>query len=255
MEKLHNIKGIFFDLGGTLIYPPSGSWMFSELAYRYFPKERLQEPGPQAAMSRASRELDGHHLLHTVEEEYEQFYGYYKAVAKALPELGLTGDDLRIVTEDKVYNKADNYRMFDSTLETLEAVRGRYRLGIISDTWPSIVPLLEYLGILKYFDCATFSFELGAFKPDRQMFLDALSKMGLPPEQTVFIDDNPKNLAGAAALGIVPVLISAAQWSPELDRGFGIDHIQAAGGAVPEADAPGFEFRRIDEISGLLELL
>lgn len=251
MEKLHNIKGIFFDLGGTLLYPPSGSWMFSELAYRHFPKERLLEPGPRAAMSRASRKLDEHHLLHTVEEEYTQFYGYYKAVSDALPELGLTGDDLRIVTEDKVYNKDDNYRLFGGTISTLKALQGRYELGIISDTWPSIIPLLEHFDILKYFGCATFSFELGTFKPDRRMFQDALSKMGLPPEQTVFIDDSPKNLAGAAALGIVPVLISA--WSPELDRGLGIDHIQAAGGAVP--DAPGHGSRRIDEISGILELL
>lgn len=133
----------------------------------------------------------------------------------------------------------------------IPALQGRYELGIISDTWPSIIPLLEHFDILKYFGCATFSFELGTFKPDRRMFQDALSKMGLPPEQTVFIDDSPKNLAGAAALGIVPVLISA--WSPELDRGLGIDHIQAAGGAVP--DAPGHGSRRIDEISGILELL
>ena len=228
MEKLHNIKGIFFDLGGTLLYPPSGSWMFSELAYRHFPKERLLEPGSQAAMSRASRKLDEHHLLHTVEEEYTQFYGYYKAVSDALPELGLTGDDLRIVTEDKVYNKADNYRMFDSTLDTLEAVRGRYRLGIISDTWPSIVPLLEYLGILKYFDCATFSFELGAFKPDRRMYEDALAKMGLPAENTVFVDDSARNLYGAQEAGINPVLIRAmpgigpTEGIPDIDRISGI---------------------------------
>ena len=44
MEKLKHIKGIFFDLGGTLLYPPSGSWMFSDLAYRYFPREAPRPP-------------------------------------------------------------------------------------------------------------------------------------------------------------------------------------------------------------------
>ena len=52
MEKLKNIKGIFFDLGGTLIYPPSGSWRFSELAYRYFPKDRLSHGRSQPQAGR-----------------------------------------------------------------------------------------------------------------------------------------------------------------------------------------------------------
>ncbi len=232
MEKLHDIRGIFFDLGGTLIYPPSGSWMFSELAYRYFPKEKLAEPSVRAAMDRASKRLDERHLLHTTDEEYAQFYEYYRAVSEALPELGLTDGDLRTVTEDKVYNKADNYRLFDSSVETLKAVRGRYRLGIISDTWPSIVPLLEYLDILKYFDCVTFSFELGTFKPDQRMYQDALSKMGLPAENTVFIDDSARNLEGAEKAGINPVLIREMP---------GIEPVEG--------------IANIDRISGILELL
>ncbi len=136
------------------------------------------------------------------------------------------------MTDDKVYNKADNYRLFNDSLETLKAVYGRYKLGIISDTWPSIVPLLEYLDISKYFDCITFSFELGTFKPDRRMYEDALSKMGLPPESTVFIDDSARNLAGAKAAGINPVLIRAMP------------------GIEPVEGIPG-----IDRISGLLKLL
>ena len=149
-----------------------------------------------------------------------------------MPELGLTDGDLRKVTEDKVYNKADNFRLFDASIETLQAVRGKYKLGIISDTWPSIVPLLEYLDILKYFDCITFSFELGTFKPDKRMYEDALSKMGLPSESTVFIDDSARNLEGAKGLGINPVLIRAMP---------GIEPVEG--------------ILDIEKISGLLELL
>ena len=229
MEKLKNIKGIFFDLGGTLLYPPSGNWRFSELAYRYFPKDRLEEPIIKTVMSQASRTLDEHHLLHSVDEEYGQFYEYYRTIAAAMPELGLTDGDLRKVTEDKVYNKADNFRLFDGSVETLQAVRGKYKLGIISDTWPSIVPLLEYLDILKYFDCITFSFELGTFKPDRRMYEDALSKMGLPPESTVFIDDSARNLEGAKGLGINPVLIRA---TPGIEPVEGILDIEKISGPL-----------------------
>ncbi len=44
--------------------------------------------------------------------------------------------------------------------------------------------------------------------------LDALEKSGVPAEKTVFIDDNVRNLQGAAELGITPILIAA---NPEAD--------------------------------------
>lgn len=232
MKKLKNINGIFFDLGGTLLYPPSGNWMFSNLAYQYFPKETLSAPGTQELMAKARAKIEENHLVLTLDEEYAQFHQYYSTLAQALPELGLTEKDVETVTKDKVYNKADNYRLFDDTTQTLKAVHGKYKLGIISDTWPSIIPLLEYFDILKYFDCTTFSFELGTFKPDIKMYRNALEKIGLPAENTVFIDDGPGNLRGAQAAGINPV------------------HIHAMQGVEPVEDFPS-----VDRISGLLDLL
>ena len=73
------------------------------------------------------------------------------------------------------------FGIFQDALSTLQALRGRYKLGVISDTWPSIRPVLDAFGLTPYFDCFTFSFELGCFKPDRRMYEDALAKMGLPP--------------------------------------------------------------------------
>ena len=160
------------------------------------------------------------------------------------------------MARDKIYNKTDNYRLFDDTIETLKALHGKYRLGIISDTWPSIVPVLEEFDALRYFDFATYSFELGAVKPDPRMYQDALSKMGLPAGETVFVDDTLKNLHGAAALGIQTVQIRAGSWSPSLDRTFGIDGVQAESPAPEQAGTPeGKAPPRIEAISRLLDLL
>ena len=231
MEKLKHITGIFFDLGGTLLYPPSGSWMFSDLAYRYFPREALGSPQAAPMMEEAGRVLHSDHLLTGLDEEYQRFLQYYTTVAKGLG-LSLTQEELGLVTRDKL-DKRGNYRLFDDTKATLKALRGRYRLGIISDTWPSIVPQLEYMDILRYFDCATYSFALGTLKPDPRMYEDALEKMGLPAEETLFVDDLPKNLEGARAAGIHPVLIRALPGAPVAPEG------------VPV----------IETISGLLDLL
>ena len=256
MAKLRNIKGIFLDLGGTLLYPPSGSFMFSDLAKRYFAPEKLRAlPLEQvkAAKERAERERSaqrGRPVL-AIEEEHAIFLRYYTVLSSELG-LGLTDAELKAVADDKVYN--DNYRLFDDTLETLKALHGKYRLGLISDTWPSIVPQLEHFDVLKYFDCATFSYELGALKPDPRMYRDALDKMGLAPQETVFVDDNLHNLLGAAELGMHTVRISAEGWSPSLDRIFGIDSLQAAG-QTASPPPNGKEPPHIGRISQLLELL
>ena len=42
---------------------------------------------------------------------------------------------------------------------------------------------------------------MGACKPDRRIFEDALAKLGVPAQETIFIDDIERNLDGAAALG------------------------------------------------------
>lgn len=134
---------------------------------------------------------------------------------------------------EKVYQPQHTFGIFQDALSTLQALRGRYKLGVISDTWPSIRPVLDAFGLTPYFDCFTFSFELGCFKPDRRMYEDALAKMGLPPEECAFIDDGVKNLQGAQAAGIQPVLITAKPGAEECPPGMA----------------------SIQTISGILELL
>ncbi len=208
------VKGIFFDLGWTLLAPPSGDWMFPSLAKQYFSPEKLRalpKERVDAALAKGTAFLDAHHLLNSMEEEVAQFLAYYTMLAKALPELGITETALQKITEDKVQNWEGGFRLLPGAKEALEALKGRYRLGVISDTWPSIVPVLEHFGLSAYFDCFTFSYSLGVFKPHLKMYEDALQKMGLPPEQTVFVDDSLENLEGARKAGIQPVLI---HWKP-----------------------------------------
>ena len=219
MELLRQpVKGIFFDLGWTLVYPPSGDWEFTEPAKKLFrwdvyvtlPEERRVQ-GRKAAYDT----FRPRHKMATLEEEYQQNLDYYGEIARLFPELGATPQDVET-----------------AALE-LEALRGKYKLGVISDTWPSIVPVLEEFGLPGYFDTLTYSFEVGCFKPDPRMFADALGKMGLPPEQCVFIDDTAQNLVGAQKLGIQPVQIRKK----------------------PGADPCPEGMLSIDKISGILELL
>ena len=189
ISLLEDKNVIFFDVGYTLDRPASGDWLFTnrflELAgkrLKLHSDEEIRE-----AREAGIRFLNQDHLLTSVEAEYRQFVRFAR---------------------DRAYNMT-NYIPYPGIREVLETLGKTHKLGVISDTWPSIVPQLDYLGVSQYFSFTTFSCSLGTVKPDKRMYLDALGKAGVPAEETVFIDDSVHNLEGAAALGITPILIAA----------------------------------------------
>ena len=214
IPQLQNRKVIFFDVGYTLDMPASGDWMFT--------KRFLSEAGDKLKMrsddeiNRARetglRFLTENRFITTVEAECEQFYQYYSILSDELG-LDLSAEQRMAVARDRACNM-ENYIPYPGIHEALETLRETYKLGVISDTWPSIEQQLDYLGISRYFSCRTFSCFLGVFKPDVRMYQDALYKSGASAEEAVFIDDSIRNLEGAAALGILPILIAA---NPEAD--------------------------------------
>ena len=216
IRELKDRKVIFFDVGYTLDMPASGDWMFT--------KRFLEEAGAvlkkrgNSEISRArDNDLDfltANHLVTTVEAETDQFYRYYSMISDELG-LNLTEAQRRLIARDRACNM-ENYIPYPGVQEVLEKLSRTHRIGIISDTWPSIRQQLEYIGVSRYISFTTFSCDLGVFKPDARMYLDALAKGGVSPEETVFIDDSVRNLEGAAALGIFPILIAA---NPAADVG------------------------------------
>lgn len=206
---LNGKKAIFFDVGYTLDYPASGDWQFTNRFLEYAGK-RLKTIGEERirqAKEKGLQYLTRTHLLHSPEEEQDRFFNYYSIISEEL-ELGFSEEQCRDAAHDRTCNM-DNYIIYPDTKPVLETLNTSFSLGIISDTWPSIETQLKTLGIRDYFSFATYSFELGVFKPDERMYLDALTKCGCSPEETVFIDDGPLNLEGAAKLGITPILIAA----------------------------------------------
>ena len=55
---------------------------------------------------------------------------------------------------------------------------------------------------LQYVDDALFSYQCKMIKPDREIYAYACEKFNILPQETVFIDDRAKNIAGARAFGL-----------------------------------------------------
>ena len=62
--------------------------------------------------------------------------------------------------------------------------------------------ILDKWGIRDMFDVVSFSWELGMKKPTKEMFDITLEKLGVKPEESIFIDDGENNVLKAKELGL-----------------------------------------------------
>jgi putative hydrolase of the HAD superfamily len=88
-------------------------------------------------------------------------------------------------------------------LALIEQLKPQYQIGLLSNAPSAFLRgLLHNHDLDKYFDHIAISSEMGHIKPDTEAFQYTLSAMNIQPEETVFIDDNPRNVAGAETVGI-----------------------------------------------------
>jgi putative hydrolase of the HAD superfamily len=91
----------------------------------------------------------------------------------------------------------------------LSDLRTRYRVGLLTDG-PETTQLdkLGRLGWTDAFDAVVVTGAIDAPKPDPEAFAAIISELGVAPMETVYVGDDPeRDIAGAAAAGLVPIQV------------------------------------------------
>jgi HAD superfamily hydrolase (TIGR01493 family) len=100
------------------------------------------------------------------------------------------------------------WEAFPDTLSTLRVLHEHgLRLGVVSDTGFNMRPVFDALGLTEYFDAVVLSFEHGVCKPDPSLFRSACDDLGVPPDETLMVGDNPFTDAGAVSAGLSVLLL------------------------------------------------
>jgi HAD superfamily hydrolase (TIGR01509 family) len=91
--------------------------------------------------------------------------------------------------------------------DMLDLVRRARRLGVrtalLSNSWGDHYPDELWEGL---FDAVVISGRVGMRKPEPEIFRHTCTLLGLPAERCVMVDDLPRNISGAAAVGLIGVL-------------------------------------------------
>jgi phosphoglycolate phosphatase len=107
----------------------------------------------------------------------------------------------------------NSVRLFPDALPCLQYLRRMgYRLGIATST-PNyiLIPLLEKLGIIDFFDITVGGDEVLRGKPEPDIFLRAAEKAGLPPREVVVVGDTTYDTVPARKAGMLSVLVARSR--------------------------------------------
>lgn len=98
-----------------------------------------------------------------------------------------------------------------SLVNFLRSLRPAYKVGLISNAWSGLREWMINQEIDDAFDHLTISAEFGGGKPEPGIYLYALDQLNIRPEEAVFVDDMPANIAAANTLGMHGILFKTAE--------------------------------------------
>lgn len=110
-------------------------------------------------------------------------------------------------------------------LDLLKELRAKgYRLILLSNTNPFMMDWAlssEFDGkgssLNDYFDALYLSYRLGIMKPAPDFFRQVLDNENILPEETLFVDDGPRNVEAAGKLGFMTMCPdNGSDWTGEL---------------------------------------
>ena len=133
------------------------------------------------------------------------------AFARALRGCGIEPADGQVddlMRRDLDYTYAHT-RLYDDTIPFLGWLRAQGLLiALVSNCADTTRGLLEHLGVIPLVDAVVLSCEVGSAKPSPEIYVTALTDLGVAAADAVFIDDQPTFCVGAEAVGVRPIQIS-----------------------------------------------
>lgn len=95
------------------------------------------------------------------------------------------------------------WELYAEVPEVLEQLQPRFQLAVVSNFDGRLRFILQHLGISKYFAHIFISSELGADKPDPEIFRRAVNVMHLDGNEVLHVGDDPeRDWKAAAAAGL-----------------------------------------------------
>ena len=172
------IRAIIFDCFGVLV---TEAW--ESFCHQYFDDDRERY--------KTARELG--HQLNRGEITYTVFIQKVATLAGIKPK----------EAEDFIGDNRPNLPIFDYIRQQLKP---HYKIGMLSNAGDDWLEEMFSPSQLALFDDTVLSFNFGVIKPTPSIYMLAAKRLGVRPQECVFVDDLQKHIDGALGCGMQAVL-------------------------------------------------
>lgn len=180
------IRAIAFDWGGVFTEGTFDSSAVEALSALYdVPVERVESPYLE--------------LMGPFEDGAFDLTGFYRRFT----------DRTGLTTDETAFRRTflDAVRWRPAMLALLASIPESYTVGVLSNNVPTLCDLVRDDPRLRRVERFVFSNEIGVRKPRREAFDALADALGIPAGETVFIDDNARNIAACQELGFTGLLV------------------------------------------------
>jgi len=206
---MDHIRGVFFDLHGTLLLSDDVDAAWERWAQAFHREMKLR--GAEATLEEFKVHLET--LFNAPEPQYKEpgmtlFMRRAKELGHSLG-VEIPSEEVRPLVDSIIRVWHDGMYLDHDARQVLETLRRRYKVGLVTN-WehaPRIHEVLAEHGIEGLFDAVVVSDEHGAAKPDPGIFHEALSRTGVTPAEAVYVGDMDVDMVGSINAGMHPVLI------------------------------------------------
>ena len=211
------LKGVLFDLGGTLVYIDNDPYFRSD--YISGRVNKLLEPAGIHLTNEQLTETAIEHW-HKLKAEYFSRGEDFKLIeytSSFLKEIGFTEDSIVQASQqyaDIIFEfEYENTELYDGARNLLDYLKtNNYKIGLITNSCydeTHIRRFIRKVGIEDYFDVVLTSSDERCAKPDARIFQKALDALHIKPEEALYIGDRPEyDAAGAKNAGMHSIIIN-----------------------------------------------
>jgi len=199
------LKAIFFDAAGTLFHLPRG------VGYHYaFVGEelglKLDAGQLDRAFSAAWKAMPPRTPIDGPRENDDK--DWWRALVDLIldqvaPSLSELDRDNFFEIAYEHFAEAGVWELYPEILDVLTKLHPQFQLAVISNFDGRLRMILEHLGISKFFTHVFISSELGADKPDPEIYRRAVQLLQLAPNEILHVgDDAERDWEAASAAGL-----------------------------------------------------
>ena len=197
-----------FDLGLTLIRTASFPEIYRRILARFDVEVSID------AIIQAQKETEKEFDISTYDEnKRQQFWTDYNSVL--IKKLGVTENVVFLASQiDERWWSFSHVEVFPDVEPTFSELKARgLKIGLLSNGFQKDLDhVLGELDLKKWFDSVVCIDSCNCAKPNKEIFLYALDKLQINPNETVYVGDSiVHDYDGALGVGIRPFLIDREQ--------------------------------------------